>query len=616
MTTEIDLAVARAPHRITTDVLALVAQARAAAVEDGEEGLVENLDRDLAHVRAGAARVVVVGEKKRGKSSLINALVGRADLLPVDADVATSVHVIVRHGPAPGAVVTDEESPGGREVELADLHRYVAFQHQGGDTSGVAEVVVTVPELAEGLELVDTPGVGGLVAGHAALTLAALERADALLFVLDSQSEITASELAFLERASERIATVLIAVTKIDRFAEWRTVVTRDLAKVAEHAPRYSSAAWFPVSARLREAAARVASVRPEVAARRHEASGVDPLLARLGRAAADAEGLRLANLLHRTDLTIRRLTRTQVRRSMSLTPDPGFADRVKEEKEALAALGSRTATWRQTLADRSTRIDQGLRTEFSRRIEDLRKQCHDRIAAGGGAVLAEISSDLPAHVQAVWVDLDTQLRRELPGLVEAVADTIDTSGIQVLDVAPSQAPDRLRELPEAARVAASVSLVEQTVMSMGLGSMTMGLLTILVGSAGGAAAGAVVVGVFAYRRHLRDKTARDREDARRHVAEVLARMSTEIPPALSAAVARAREAVAAEVGRGIVEEKQRLNARIAEHQKALEDEKSDVAKRKNASDAKLRKRTEMRERTKRLAEILSCRENDGGTGS
>ena len=616
MTIENDLSVARAPHVITAEVLALVAQVRAVAVEDGEDGLVENLDRDLAQVRAGAARVVVVGEKKRGKSSLINALVGRPDLLPVDADVATSAHVIVRHGSVPGAVVTDEESPGGREVELADLHRYVASQEQGGDAPGVAEAVVTVPELPEGLELVDTPGVGGLVAGHAALTLAALERADALLFVLDGQSEITASELTFLERASERIATVLIAVTKIDRFPDWRTVVTRDLAKVAEHAPRYSSAAWFPVSARLGEAATRAGTNRPEVAARRRESSGMDPLVARLDRAAADAEGLRLANLLHRIDLTVRRLTRTQVRRSMSLTPDPGFAARVKEEKEALTALGSRTASWRQTLADRSARIDAGLRAEFARRVEDLRKQCNDRIAAGGGTVLAEISSDLPAHVQAVWVDLDTQLRRELPGLVEAVADTIDTGGIQVLDVAPSQAPDRLHALPEAARAAASISLVEQTVMSMGLGSMTMGLLGLLVGAAGGAAAGAVVVGVFAYRRHMRDKIVRDREDARRHVAEVMTRMSTEIPPALSAAVARAREAVATEVGRGIVEEKRRLNARVAEHQKALDDERSDVAKRKSVSDAKLRKRTEMRRRTERLAELLSCREYDGGRGS
>ncbi|MDL5158943.1 dynamin family protein [Actinomycetospora termitidis] len=613
MTIEIDLATARAPHAVTPEVLALVADVRAAAAEDGENGLVENLDRELAHVRAGAARIVVVGEKKRGKSSLINAVIGRPGLLPVDADVATSVHVVLRHGPVPGAVVVDEQSPGGREVGLSELSRYV-----GAEQQGVSEVSVTLPEVPDGLELVDTPGVGGLVAGHAELTLATLERADALLFVLDGQSEITASELTFLERASERIATVLIAVTKIDRFVEWRTIVTRDLARVAEHAPRYSSAAWFPVSAKLSDAAARAAADRPDVATRRREASGMDPLVTRLRQAAVDAEGLRLANLVHRVDLTVRRLCRTQVRRSMSLTPDPGFAARVKVEREALTALQSRTASWRQTLADRSARIDQGLRTEFARRVEDLRKQCHDRIAAGGGTVLAEISADLPARVQAVWVDLDTQLRKELPGLVEAVADTIDTSGIQVLDGGPRAAPGRLAEdeLPEAARGAASISFVEQTVMSMGLGSMTMGLLSLLVAAPVGLAAGAAVVGIFAYRRHQRDKILRDREDARRHVAEVTARMTTEIPPALSAAVARAREAVSAEVARAIVEEKERLNARLAEHQKAQAAEESDVANRKKASDATLRKRSQMRERASRLAEILACRDQDGGTGS
>lgn len=616
MTTEIDLTGVHAPHAVTSDVLALVAEVREVAARDDEGGLVENLDGELAHVRAGAARVVVVGEKKRGKSSLLNALVRRPGLLPVDADVATSVHVVLRHGPEASARVTDDDHPDGHEVPLADLHRYVASEQQGGGVPGVSDVVVTVPELAEGLELVDTPGVGGLDAGHAELTLATLERADALLFVLDGQSEITASELAFLKRASDRIATVLIAVTKIDRFAEWRTVVTRDLARVAEHAPRYSAAAWFPVSARLSEAAERAEGSRPDVAIRRREASGMDPLIARLDRAALDAEGLRLANLVHRVDQALQRLCRTQVRRCASLTLDPAFAARVQEEKEALTALQSRSASWRQTLADRSARIDQGLRTEFGRRIEDLRKQCNDRIALGGGTVLDEISADLPARVHAVWVDLDSQLRNELPGLIDAVAGTIDLDGVRVLDAQPLDAPERLAELPEAARGTASISFVEQTVMSMGLGSMTMGLLGLLVGTAGGAAAGAVVVGIFAYRRHQRDKVLRDREDARRHVGEVTARMTTEMPPALTAAVARAREAVASAVTRGIAEEKERLNARLVEHQRALNEEKSDVGRRKTAADQELRRRNDLRERSSRLAELLACRDGAGGPGS
>jgi hypothetical protein len=37
--------------------------------------------------------VVVVGEAKRGKSSLVNTLIGRAELSPVDADIATGTFI-------------------------------------------------------------------------------------------------------------------------------------------------------------------------------------------------------------------------------------------------------------------------------------------------------------------------------------------------------------------------------------------------------------------------------------------------------------------------------------------------------------------------------------------
>src|SRR3954449_10600095 len=65
-------------------------------------------------VREPGVRVLVVGEPKRGKSSLVNALVG-APVCPVAEDVVTRVPTVVRGGAVPRAalVVGGRPRPGG-----------------------------------------------------------------------------------------------------------------------------------------------------------------------------------------------------------------------------------------------------------------------------------------------------------------------------------------------------------------------------------------------------------------------------------------------------------------------------------------------------------------------
>src|SRR6188768_3311253 len=66
-------------------------------------------------------RVVVVGEVKRGKSALVNALVGLRDATPVDVDVTTSasVHLVA---------ATAEHPAGSAELLFPDRSERVAAQ--------------------------------------------------------------------------------------------------------------------------------------------------------------------------------------------------------------------------------------------------------------------------------------------------------------------------------------------------------------------------------------------------------------------------------------------------------------------------------------------------------
>lgn len=78
-------------------------------------------------LHSGSAVIVCVGEKKRGKSSLINALTGCPGLLPVDIDVASSVHVLVRYGERPEALVHRGPEGGPSRAEPVPLERIAEF---------------------------------------------------------------------------------------------------------------------------------------------------------------------------------------------------------------------------------------------------------------------------------------------------------------------------------------------------------------------------------------------------------------------------------------------------------------------------------------------------------
>jgi len=108
--------------------------------------------------------VAVVGEFKRGKSSLINALLGR-EVLPVGVLPLTAVPTVLERG-VPGCVV--EFADGRRDAHhLAQVGRFVTEEANPGNALGVARVVVRLPAplLDQGVRLVDTPGVGS-VHGH------------------------------------------------------------------------------------------------------------------------------------------------------------------------------------------------------------------------------------------------------------------------------------------------------------------------------------------------------------------------------------------------------------------------------------------------------------------
>ena len=139
-------------------------------------------------------------------------------------------------------------------VPVDELDQWVSESGNPGNHKQVERVDIVVPStlLLDGLVLVDTPGMGGLGAGHAAATLAFLRFADALVLVSDATSELTAPELDFLGEALEWCPSAMLVQTKIDLAANWQRVVELNqghIARLGLHLPMVA------VSSTLRQAA-------------------------------------------------------------------------------------------------------------------------------------------------------------------------------------------------------------------------------------------------------------------------------------------------------------------------------------------------------------------------
>ena len=204
-------------------------------------------------------QVLVAGETQRGKSRLVNVLVGRPNLLPVGEASTTGCYIEVRWGDIEAAIVSHALLQADGQVttrrSVIDVDR-IADHARIGDAHGVAGIEVELPSpLLEGLVVIDTPGLGSTEMARNRVTLAALDAADALLFVCDASQPILGPELRLLEHAARRVTAIAVIVTKTDRFPAHAEVVAETRARIAERAA-LRDVVVLPVSASTAERAA------------------------------------------------------------------------------------------------------------------------------------------------------------------------------------------------------------------------------------------------------------------------------------------------------------------------------------------------------------------------
>ena len=375
--------------------------ARAADVVDLGLRACEAFDRpDLAARLTDARRrlvdpvihVVIAGEFKQGKSSLVNALVG-APVCPVDDDAATGVPTFVRHGePARAELWREGESTRREPIELADVRRHVVESHDNGnygngDHGGprVTGVEIRIPRtvLASGLVLVDTPGIGGLGSAHSAASLAAISLADAVLFVTSSAQELTRSEMEFLHRAQSMCPTVACVLTKTDFYPSWRRI--RDLD--AGHLAAGESTRDVPlvaVSSALRARAVKTNDAELNIE------SGFPALLELVREQVGGSAEKRLAAEAAAEVAALCDHLETSFAAEREALADPEAAQRVVDEltevKSRVELLKTAAAKWNTTLSDGIGDLTSDIDFDLRSRIRAITQEADEAIEAGDPA--------------------------------------------------------------------------------------------------------------------------------------------------------------------------------------------------------------------------------------
>lgn len=415
--------------------------------------------------------ICVTGEFKKGKSALVNGLIGE-QLCPVDDDLATSAITILRYAEEPSITVRRHED-GETLVEPLAPEQIADFVTERGNPENSRNVEFVELRLhngflARGITLVDTPGSGTLASGYGAATLAFLQSADALIFVTDCSQEFIEPEIAYLREAAARCATLLIAMTKIDLYPEWRRIVALN----AGHLKRAGIEAQIvPVSSTLRQLALE------EHDRSLNEESGFPALLEALRVGILEQAGKRAAlEALSATRAAAEQMI-VGYEAELAIINDPQSAAeelaRLEDARERLNALRGAGSRWATVMNDGFAVLTSNVDYQFRSTMRGILRSTEDRIE--------EVD---PA---AEWDDITQRLQSDVAKAVEEAFNRIDDDVGALRDTIAAMLRDETTALWASASGSISIDVgqmwTERTIENESMGAKVFKGLNAMRGS-------------------------------------------------------------------------------------------------------------------------------------
>lgn len=413
------------------------------------------LDTIRERLTVGRLRILVAGEAKRGKSTLVNSLL-RRDILPTGVTPVTAVATTVLTAQDQAEFIDVVYLDGRRERhKLDELSTYVTERDNPENVRDVSHVDVYVhADLLDrfNVELVDTPGTGSVYAHNTSAAEQIMDTLDAAVFVVSADPPISAAERDLLAKVGELSVHTFVVLNKADQLAP------EDL----------SEAEAFTVAV-CRQAIGHEVAILPCSAREGFDDAGYRRFADALEQYLADRADLDVTTALqgHLSRLASAMLDSALLtERSLQLTATTS-ADRVALFRGRADGIAAR----RRTLDDRSWAAERRVRRELDsaafEQVASLSAQCRQEALSALDGALSQLSAEqidaqgrevvvraINAAAERWRVEHAHTLERELRELTEqAVADLesqladLRAAAHELLDIelAASAVPHALR---------------------------------------------------------------------------------------------------------------------------------------------------------------------------
>ena len=186
------------------------------AWEKGNSPAASLLKESKARLAQEDFTLVILGEFKRGKSTLINALL-RGQLLPTAIVPLTAIPTIIQYGRQLKVNVITLDGTR-KEIPIYEIGGYVTERENPKNVKRIREVLISYPSelLKQGVILVDTPGVGSVYQHNTNAAYAYLPYCDAAIFMISIDAPLGKNEIDYLKDILQYTNKLFFVLNKID----------------------------------------------------------------------------------------------------------------------------------------------------------------------------------------------------------------------------------------------------------------------------------------------------------------------------------------------------------------------------------------------------------------
>lgn len=345
-------------------LIQLLDELRSLTIRSGRSDLSARIAMARARVSDPRVRLVVLGEPKKGMSTLVNGLIG-AEVSATNSHL--SVPVIAEFGEKLTTTIVRSGTNGRSERQLVDPRNPEATLNQLSTGVLRAEFTVPHPLLAEGVVLMDAPGALSDDPTRTATTLSMVAAADAVLYVSEARRDYYPAEITYLQRIRQICPTVVCVLNKIDVYPQWHETQQQNRRHLDEAGLEF---AIFPVSSGMRDYANRSGDRQLDIE------SGVpqlidylrDHVLARADLISRDA----VVNDINIITEHVSAGLRTQAETLRDPRRAAEVSERLRAARDSADALRQRSANWQTALTDGCSELMSDVEHDLRHRLRNL----------------------------------------------------------------------------------------------------------------------------------------------------------------------------------------------------------------------------------------------------